>query len=146
MSTMIIKDINEELKIKQLYVKNYEPEFVDSMFVYKINNYIPFHTASYVSFRSLDGHPDLQKDYLRRFVKRHISQFFRFVNVDKEEFQKNLSLELISFEERPTRLLYNTMLKPFDIRFRANIMLPGCIGLGRLNKYGFGNLLTEDNQ
>ncbi len=146
LSTVKIDETGEDLKISRVYVKNYEPEFSSSLLHYKLKSYIPFHTASYVSFRALDGHEEQQHEYLRRFVKRHLSQFMRFVNMDKKEFNEKLQLEIEYFSEKSTRLLYNTMLKPFDIKLKVNLILPNCIGLGRFNKYGFGNIapFSED--
>ena len=140
LSSMKLDETGEDLKISRVYVKNYKPEFSSSMLDYKLKSYIPFHTASYVSFRALDGHEEKQRTYLKRFVKRHLSQFIRFVSMDKNEFNKNLQLDIEYYSEKPTRLLYNTMLKPFDIKVKINLILPSCIGLGRFNKYGFGNI------
>ncbi len=144
LSSVTIEDLNEELKIRSLYVKNFELKFADNRLLYRIVNYIPFHTASYVSFRSLDQHPDKQREYLRRFVKRHIKQLYTFTESDKKLFNEKLYLDVITFEERSTRLLYGTMLKPFDVVIKTNLSLPTCIGIGRFAKYGFGNITLPE--
>ncbi len=144
LSSVSIDVINQDLRIKKVYVKNYEPAFLGTLLEYRIDNYIPFHSVSYVNFRALDPHNEQQINYFRRFVKRHLGQFMRLAGMGKNEFNEKLILEIKEIEEKPTRLLYNMMLKPFTVTCRVNLMLPSCVGIGRLNKYGFGNITPID--
>ena len=139
-TSFILEKNEQKLEIIKLNVCNFYPKFLNKQISYIIDNYIPFRSVSYINFRSLSENKDKQKEYIARFLKQHILQFMHYMDMDLKEFNEKFYLDIISIEEKKTRLLYKTMLKPFFIKFKTNLLLPNYIGLGRLNKLGFGNI------
>jgi len=142
-SNISIEEINCNLVINRVSCKKLDLDFYkNKSFVYEIKNYIPFHSISYLTFTNLEK--DKKKDYLTKFIKRHLHHFFRFIGFDRETINNHSWMDLIDYQEKKTRILYGAMVKSFDVIIKTNIFLPEYIGIGRFSKYSGGMIKLKE--
>jgi len=123
-----------QMGIEQLIVKQYELKVTDHSITYRIRRFLPFNQRNYEAYQQLD---DLkaQVEFLEKILVGNIHAFANGVDWRVEGW-----IDLAVTDIERTYSLRHKQVKryAFDLCFRANILLPPFIGLGKGVSHGFG--------
>ncbi|MCB0563895.1 MAG: hypothetical protein H6573_18930 [Lewinellaceae bacterium] len=120
--------------ISDLKVRQYRLGVTDEPHYYTLRHWAGLNQENYERFSQLEGLAEEVK-MLERILVGHI---LGFANGVGHRFERRFDLSILHILGRRFRPFEGVGLLTFDLRFKANVLLPGFIGLGRGVSRGFG--------
>ena len=120
--------------ISDLKVRQYRLGVTDEPHYYTLRQWAGLNQENYERFSRLEGLSE-QAEMLERILAGHI---LGFANGVGHRFERRFDLSILHILGRRFRPFEGFGLLTFDLRFKANVLLPGFVGLGRGVSQGFG--------
>ncbi len=106
----------------------------DASIVYKIRKYLPFNQENYALYCKMDSIVD-QYQFIEKCLVGNILSFAKGMGLF---FDSEVKVKLMSVDHTEHCVVKNVKMQGFDLTFKANVLLPNLIGLGKSVSLGFG--------
>ena len=133
----------KEVEMKIDYAKAYEHDIriTDDTHFYRIHSWLPLNSENYKKFQHTDSYVE-KVQMLEQLLIGNILSFLKGVGIHIEE---RLELHITNIVDQHPSVLKTVKMMAFDIEFKANIILPPYIGIGKSASIGFGTLTIITN-
>lgn len=128
----------KEVEMKMDYAKacEYDIRISDATHLYRIHRWLPLNSENYRKFQLVDSYVE-KVQMLEQLLVGNILSFLKGVGIHIEE---RLELHITNIVDQHPSALKTVRMIAFDIEFKANIVLPPYIGIGKSASIGFGTL------
>lgn len=125
------------IELEDLSLEQYELSFDRQFYHYRLHTYLPFNDKNFERWKSTTG---LVKriQLVERMLAGHLLNFATGIGW---QIPERFEVEVIDLSEPYLRPLHEIMRPAFDLQFKANLVLPFGIGLGKGVSHGYGVLL-----
>lgn len=127
-----------DMEISKLNLNQFNMQVWESMFEYKIYNWVPFNPANlkkYMECDSLTG----QIEIMENILKANILSFAKGIDWTLD---KNIQLKIRQIDKTSRITLKGVKMLAFNLVFKTNVFLPNYIGLGKSPSMGFGKIVA----
>lgn len=124
----------ETMEVESIQANHYSVEVTDTLFSYRIKDWLPLNQESYAKYKSASGLSE-QVALLDRILIGNILSFAKGIGVF---FEKEVVCRITHLSAPYTTKHKDTKLLGFNAEFECNVSLPEAIGLGKGSSLGRG--------
>ena len=129
----------QEFMITNLKADKFLVQQWQTMFHYKLYNWLPFNSKNYKEYQNIEG--IVEKTILmERMLTGNILSFLKGIGVFVDD---RVICHITSVKDPYVVRYKGVKLMSFDIEFSANVSLPMLIGLGKGASVGYGMILNN---
>lgn len=124
------------IRVDKLEVKQVPLQIVDIPKRYKLHNWVGLNDANQKTYNQLDSLTE-KVAFLEQKIGASIIAFIRAM---QWKAPRRFEVKIIDFSAKKTRLKNRYTKTAFDVEFKADIILPNHIGLGKSVSVGYGKI------
>ena len=122
--------------IADLRARTYEVGVIDEERHYRLRRWLPLNQDNYRRFQQLDGLVE-QVAFLERILAGHLLGFAEGIG---HRFERRFDLKIVELLGHRLVHLKGVQVASFDLHFKANVLLPPMVGIGKGVSQGYGVL------
>lgn len=129
------------MKVDNLYIKEVPLKLTEQFKTYRVYNWVGLNERNLKEYEQLEGLVE-KVSFLELKLGASIHAFFKSMDWQP---QQRFKIKLLDFSEKKTKIKQKYSTKAFDIKFKADVILPNYIGLGKASSVGFGTVFQMSN-
>lgn len=134
-----ISDETISLEVDNIKADIIKPVITNEPLFYNIHQWLPLNQKNYPSFKSLES--EVEKcEFLEKILTANILSFLKGMSIF---IDSPIETKILRIKEKRITWFKDIRVKPLDIFFKSNILLPDNIGLGKGVSIGFGTLFKK---
>ena len=140
---VILGDRNVVLEVETIFPKISIVQTWDSVFKYRINNWLALNSINYKQYTAMEGIAE-KTLFLEKILIGNLLSFAKGVGI---EVKDEILCKLISVEPYRLAVVKGVKMMSFNAVFSTNMSIPDYIGLGKHVSIGYGTVtkIYDDN-
>ena len=130
------------LAIETVYPKRNIVQTWDSVFHYRVRNWLPLNSENYLKFKELDE-MSARISFLENILIGNILSFAKGMQIDVKD---KIICKLLSMDEPRLTTVKGVKMMAFDVEFKSNMSLPDYMGIGKHVSIGYGTVVRKYNK
>lgn len=123
-----------DISIEKIFPQRIRVQIWEHLFPYRINNWIPFNSHNYNTFKQLDSLKE-KTVFLENILVGNVLSFAKGINV---HFEKEVKCIIIDYTEIHSTNIKGVTKQCFQVVFNCNVSIPNYIGLGKHVSINYG--------
>ncbi len=113
----------------------------DSLFRYRVRNWLPLNSENYAKYKCLEEMTE-RISFLENILIGNILSFAKGMGID---IKQEISCKLLSLDEPRIVTAKGVKMMSFDAEFKSNMSLPDYMGIGKHVSIGYGTVVRAYN-
>ena len=131
-----------DMRIQNIHIDQVQIDRNDKEYHYKLHNWLPLNSNNYKEYQGLDSMVS-KIQLLERILIGNIMSLLKGINVHVDY---KISLNITDITNQHVVYYKKVKLMTFDVEFKANIILPQWVGVGKNASVGYGVLTNKSKE
>lgn len=139
--SMVIGSRSVQLEIESINSKKFLIQVWDSVFRYRIRNWIALNSENYQKYIEMDEISS-RITFLESILTGNLLSLAKGLGID---IDKEIVCKLLSINDPRLMNIKETKMMAFDVEFKTNLSIPDYVGIGKHSSIGFGTVVRIYN-
>ena len=133
-----------EMQIESIFTREYSVETTSQPISYRLKNWLPLNSDNYREYMAMDNMASRLRK-LEDILTANILSMLKGESIGIH-LDQQLTVEITDIKKQQLIHYKGIKMMAFDVEFRANIVIPDYIGLGKSSSVGFGVITKKTNK